>query len=199
MVGGVGSAFIRKHELTRTDKEDDRTRHILTLDAHAESVILTVRDTLALGHLLGDLAEAEPRYAFTDPGGVTHRVWHVADPRPFVHAFEGIPCAYVADGHHRCAGAWRAAAERRAANPAHRGDEEYTWFPAVIFPASQLHVLPYHRVVRDLNGRTATEFLTQLGSVGRVLPCPDPSALPPGSIGAYVGGQWHLVAFDPAS
>ena len=147
--------IIRKHENTRPDKEDDRTRHVLTLHANAEPVFLTYRDRPEIDQLTETLTRAVPLYDFTAPDGVRHTVWRMAEPGPFLDAFRSVPHAYVADGHHRSASAWRAGRELRNA-PAHRrGDGEYNWFLAVLFPAEQLRILPYNRVVRDLAGQSA--------------------------------------------
>jgi uncharacterized protein (DUF1015 family) len=115
-----------------------------------------------------------------------------------VAAFGEIPVAYVADGHHRCASAWRAGVERRAANRSPTGDEEYNWFLAVVFPAGGLRIMPYHRVVRDLNGQTPAQVLERLGQTGRLTPTRDPNPSRPGSFGIYLGGQWYRLELDPA-
>jgi uncharacterized protein (DUF1015 family) len=190
---------IRKHEKTRRDKEDDRTRHVLTLNANAEPVFLTVRDDPGLARLIADGVRSEPLYDFTAPDGVRHRVWRVADPDAFTGAFGRIPLCYVADGHHRCASAWRAGIERRAANPGHTGEEEYNWFLAVLFPAGGLRIMPYHRVIRDLNGQSPERVLARLQEVGRLSPVADPGPPHPGSFGIYLGGRWYLLELDPAS
>lgn len=190
---------ILKHEKTRRDKEDDRTRHVLTLNAHAEPVFLTVRDTPELTELLASGTRKAPLYDFTAPDGVRHRVWQAADPAPYLAAFRAIPAAYVADGHHRCASAWRAGVERRQANPSHTGTEEYNWFPAVLFPASQLRILPYHRVVKDLHGQSPSAFLERLAAVGTVAPTDEPQPTAPGSFGVYLDGRWHRLTLDPAT
>src|SRR5689334_20768167 len=159
---------IRKHEKTRKDKEDDRTRHVLTLNAHAEPVFLTYRAQAGIDRLSAASAAGVPLYDFTAPDGVRHMVWRVADPGPWVAAFAEVPLAYVADGHHRSASAWRAARERRAANGRHTGDEEYNWFLAVLFPADELGILPYNRVVKDLNGLDGAELRARLAALGRL-------------------------------
>ena len=187
---------IRKHEKTRPDKEDDRTRHVLTLEAHAEPVFLTYRGRPQIDVLSEAGAQGPPLYDFTAPDGVRHTVWRVADPAPWVEAFRAVPHAYVADGHHRSASAWRAGKERRAANPKHRGNEEYNWFLAVLFPADQLTILPYNRVVRDLGGKSPVEVLQALRLVGRVTPTNDPRPPRPGSFCVYLAGAWHLVELD---
>ena len=191
--------IIRKHEKTRKDKEDDRTRHVLTLNANAEPVFLTYRPRPELDALTRAGVEGAPLYDFTAPDGVRHTVWRVSDPAAWVQAFCAVPLAYVADGHHRSASAWRAGKERKAANPAHRGDEEYNWFLAVLFPADQLRILPYNRVVRDLNGLTPTGFAERLGGLGRLEPASDPAPDAPGSFGLFFDGRWHRLTLDPRS
>ena len=193
-----GRDVIRKHEKTRQDKEDDRTRHVLTLNAHAEPVFLTYRDQAAIDRMAAGEMAGPPLYDFTSDDGVRHTVWRVAETAPWIAAFGGVPVAYVADGHHRSASAWRAGLERRAANPGHTGDEEYNWFLAVLFPASQLRILPYNRLVRDLNGLTPAGFLERLATVGRVTATKNPVPERPGTMAFFVGGGWHLLEVDPA-
>jgi uncharacterized protein (DUF1015 family) len=187
---------IRKHEKTRQDKEDDRTRHVVTLNAHAEPVFLTYQGSGAVEKLTERVLTSRPLYDFTAADGVRHTVWRVADPAPWVDAFRRVPCAYVADGHHRCASAWRAGKERRSANPRHRGDEEYNWFLAVLFPAGELAILPYNRVVRDLAGKSPAEVLRELSRVGRVTSTTQPRPQRPGSFCCYLAGSWHLLELD---
>jgi uncharacterized protein (DUF1015 family) len=191
--------IIRKHEKTRPDKEDDRTRHVVTLNAHAEPVFLTYRENGAVDKLAERVLTSSPLYDFTAADGVRHTVWQVADPAPWVEAFRGVACAYVADGHHRCASAWRAGKERRSANPRHHGDEEYNWFLAALFPAGQLAILPYNRVVRDLAAKSPTEVLRELSRVGRVTATAQPTPLRPGSFCFYLEGSWHLLELDEQS
>jgi uncharacterized protein (DUF1015 family) len=187
---------IRKHEKTRQDKEDDRTRHVLTLNANAEPVFLTYADRPEIDALVAPVVATAPLYDFTAPDGVRHTVWQVADPAPLVRAFGGVPHSYVADGHHRSASAWRAGKERRGKNPGHQGNEEYNWFLAVLFPASQLRIMAYNRVVRDLNGKTPAEFLAALGRVGQVTPTADPVPPRAGVCCVYLDHCWHRLAFD---
>jgi uncharacterized protein (DUF1015 family) len=130
---------------------------------------------------------------------VRHTVWRATGVPIYVEAFGTIPCAYVADGHHRSASAWRAAAERRAADPRRGGGAGHEWFPAALFPASQLRILAYNRVVRDLQGRTPAEVLTALARVGRLAPTDDPAPSRPGSFGVYLGGRWYRLELDEAS
>jgi uncharacterized protein (DUF1015 family) len=190
---------IRKHEKTRKDKEDDRTRHVLTLNANAEPVFLTYRPLAELDALSTSAAAGAPLYDFTAPDGVRHTVWRVADPEAWVRAFCTVPVAYVADGHHRSASAWRAGKERKAANPYHRGDEEYNWFLAVLFPSNQLRILPYNRLVKDLNGLTPAAFAEQLRRLGRLERTAEPSPSAPASFGLYFDGAWQRLTLDERS
>ncbi|MEO8450836.1 MAG: DUF1015 family protein [Gemmatimonadota bacterium] len=190
--------LIKKHERTRKDKEDDRTRHVLTLRANAEPVFLTYEGQPYIERLNKDIMAGKPLYDFTSADGVRQRVWRVTDSSAYVDSFRRIPHFYVADGHHRCASAWRAGRERRDANPNHTGKEEYNWFLAVLFPTNQLAILPYNRAVRDLNGMTPVQFLARLPEVGRVSPAH--SAVRPekaGVIGVYVDRHWYRLEIDP--
>jgi uncharacterized protein (DUF1015 family) len=190
---------IRKHENTRKDKEDDRTRHILTLNAHPEPVLLTYAGQPFIAQMNHKVLSEQPLYDVTAPDGVRHRVWRVADQGGYADAFRRVAVVYVADGHHRCASALRAAVERRAANPQPTGNEEYNWFLAVLFPASQLQILAYNRVVRDLKGITPAEFLDALARVGTVKPSAAPVPVEPASFGVFLGDDWYRLTLDPAS
>jgi uncharacterized protein (DUF1015 family) len=190
---------IRKHERARKDKEDDRTRHVLTLNAHAEPVLLAYRPRAGLERLSAAATAAPPLYDFTAPDGVRHTVWRVADPGRWLEAFAEVPVAYVADGHHRSASAWRAGRERRAANGRHTGDEEYNWFLAVLFPANELRILPYNRLVKDLNGLTAARLRARLAALGRLETTDDPAPPAPGSFCFFVDDAWMRLTLDPAS
>jgi uncharacterized protein (DUF1015 family) len=189
---------IRKHERTRPDKEDDRTRHILTLEAHAEPVLFAYRGSAEVDRLVAAAVKEPPLYDLTTADGVHHTVWKAPDAAALVDAFARVPCAYVADGHHRSAGARRAAAERRGRDP-HGADAEHEWFPAALCPADQLAILPYHRLVRDLGGLTAAEVLARLGRAGRL--SPSAGAAPPraGSFCIYLERRWHLLELAPDS
>jgi uncharacterized protein (DUF1015 family) len=190
---------IRKHEKTRKDKEDDRTRHVLTLAAHAEPVFLAYRPVEVVDGLVAQAIQAAPLYDFVAPDGVRHTLWKVAPADSLVRAFTAVPLAYVADGHHRSASAWRAGRERRAANPQHTGEEEYNWFLAVLFPSDQLRILPYNRVVKDLNGLTPAQFVERLGALGTAERTTDPVPPVAGSFCAYLAGGWWRVTIDPAT
>ena len=191
--------IIKKHEKTRRDKEDDRTRLIGTLSADTGPVFLTYRDDARIDALVSAAQESAPLYDFTAPDGIAHTVWRVAGGGEFIEAFGKVPCSYVADGHHRTASAARVGRERREGNPAHTGDEEYNWFLAVLFPASQLQILPYNRAVKDLNGRTKEEFLAAVG--GAFFMQPNSHSTPSASrdIQMYLGGAWSRLAWKPAA
>ncbi|MDR1192424.1 MAG: DUF1015 family protein [Verrucomicrobiales bacterium] len=182
---------IKKHEKTRRDKEDDRARITHELSANPEPVFLTYRDAPEIDALVAATVSGAPLYDFTAPDGVQHTVWRVADGDAFVSAFAKVPRGYVADGHHRSASAARVGRERRAANPAHTGGEDYNWFLATIFPASQLRVLPYHRVVADLNGLTAGGFLEKVRAIFTVSENAAPSPSAPTNVSMYLGGKWY--------
>ncbi len=189
---------IRKHEKTRQDKEDDRTRHVLTLNANAEPVFLTYRGHADIEALVEPLLQTQPLYDFTAPDGVRHTVWQVPAAIGLVEAFRRVPYAYVADGHHRSASAWRAGKEIRARPPQHRGAGEYNWFLAVLFPADQLRILPYNRVVRDLNDLGWSGVLARLAHIGRVWPTEDPHPPRPGTFCFYLKGAWYVLELDEA-
>ncbi len=163
---------IRKHERTRRDKEDDRTRHVVEMRCQAEPIFLCHRDNAELEALVADVVRDEPLYDFVAADGVRHTLWRVPWPEAFVHAFRGISPLYVADGHHRSASASRARAHFRDLNPAHSGREEYNRVLATVFPAGQLRILPYNRVVLDLGGRTVDAFLAEIDEARAADPSP---------------------------
>jgi uncharacterized protein (DUF1015 family) len=200
-IDDYGNDIIKKHEKTRQVKEDDRTRLVDALSAHTGPIFLTYKDKAEIdARVAGILTTDEPVFDFTAPDGIVHRVWRVTDPEPFVAAFAGVDTAYVADGHHRSASAWRVGTERRAKNPSHNGTEDYNWFLGVLFPGSQLKILPYNRIVRDLNGLTETHFLNAVRAAGfNVTPTTEPSPAAPGTIHALLGGKWHALSWDAAA
>ena len=140
-----------------------------------------------------------PLYDFVTSDQVRQRVWRVEQTDGYTEAFRQMAACYVADGHHRCASAWRAAMALRAANPGHRGDEEYNWFLAVLFPSDQLRILSYNRVVKDLNGLSPKDFLARLGSIGRLSAAASPCPGTPGSFGVFAEGTWYRLVLDPHS
>jgi uncharacterized protein (DUF1015 family) len=185
--------IIRKHEKTRQDKEDDRTRHVLTLMANAEPVFLTYRGREEIDRLIEPVLETTPLYDFVAPDGVRHTVWEMPQPERLIAAFRPVPHAYVADGHHRSASAWRAGKELRAGTGRQHGDGEHDWFLAVLFPAEQLRILPYNRVVRDLAGLDAAGVLARMAKVGKVTPTDDAAPRRSGEICFYLAGRWYRL------
>ena len=190
--------IIKKHEKTRRDKEDDRTRLIGTLSADTGPVFLTYRDSATIDALVADTLKTAPLYDFTAPDGIAHTVWRVAGGEAFVEQFRNVPVAYVADGHHRTASACRVGRERREANPAHTGNEDYNWFLAVLFPASQLQILPYNRAVKDLHGHTKDTLLEAVSRVFTLRHGGTPSPARPGEIRMYLDGVWYDLSWRPA-
>jgi uncharacterized protein (DUF1015 family) len=157
---------IKKHELTRPDKEEDRRNHIRVTNFNAEPVFFAYPDHPELNRIAGEVINAEPEYDFTTGDGVGHHFWVISDQAVIgriVNIFANeIPETYVADGHHRTAAAALVGNERRQNNPEHKGDEEYNFFLAVHFPASQLTIIDYNRLVKDVNGYSTPEFLSML-------------------------------------
>jgi uncharacterized protein (DUF1015 family) len=195
VVGGVRvddyeTGLIRKHETTRPDKEADRTRHLLALDAQAEPVLLAYRGRPEIDRLVGQTLTAPRLDDFTTADGVAHTVWRVPDAAPYVTAFASIQAAYVADGHHRSAAAARAAETLRAESSRPRADRVYEWLLAVLVPAAQLRILPYNRVIRDIGGRPSHKFLAELSTWGPVRPTLDPVPPEPGVFCFYLARRW---------
>ena len=161
------NGVIKKHELTRRDKEEDRMKHVRVNDANLEPVFFAYPDNAVLDELVARISSGEPEYDFIAPiDGFRHQFWLVSkaeDIETITQTFARIPYLYIADGHHRSAAAALVGAEKARLNPAHRGDEEYNYFMAVCFPASQLTILDYNRVVKDLAGMTGEAFLEALG------------------------------------
>lgn len=156
---------IKKHELTRKEKEDDRMIHVRIQNANIEPVFFSYPDNATIDAIVRDVTAGEPEYDFIAGDGFGHRFWIIDDDatiEKITGIFRDIPAFYVADGHHRTAAAARVCAEKRTENPGHTGDEEYNFFLAVAFPESQLTIIDYNRVVRDLNGLTPAEFLQAL-------------------------------------
>jgi uncharacterized protein (DUF1015 family) len=183
--------LIKKHEKTRRDKEDDRTKLIDTISANTGPVFLTYRDERAVDALVERYQAGSPLYDFMAPDGIQHTLWRIPDGQDLVEQFVKVPVSYVADGHHRTASAARVGKERRLANPAHSGEENYNWFLTVLFPASQLRILPYNRAVHDLNGYSPSEFLAAVKEHFEVVENADPEPVQPGRVSMYLDGSWY--------
>lgn len=166
LVDDYMSGVIKKHELTRRDKEEDRMKHVRVCDANMEPVFFAYPDNVTLDNLLKRYAATKPEYDFVAPiDGFRHQFWVVSEKKDIdiiTEEFRKMPNLYIADGHHRSAAAALVGDEKRKMNANHKGNEEYNYFMAVCFPASQLTILDYNRVVKDLNGMTSQEFLKAL-------------------------------------
>ncbi len=183
--------LIKKHEKTRKDKEDDRTRLIDTLGANTGPVFLTYRDEAAVTALVNAKTQEMPLHDFTAPDGIKHTVWCVAGGEQWIKAFGKVPVTYIADGHHRAASAARVARLRRERNPQHAGAEDYNWFLCVLFPASELKILPYNRIVFNLNGHTPDEFLAKVKAKFGLVENASPTPTAVGDVSMYLGGKWY--------
>ncbi|MCH7516875.1 MAG: DUF1015 domain-containing protein, partial [Bacteroidetes bacterium] len=191
---------ILKHEKTRKVKEDDRTNHIITTNAQTGIVFLTYRGVDEINNFVNKtIADTEPLYDFTAPDGIQHTVWIMPDDynELLMNEFAKIDKLYVADGHHRAKSASRAREEKRKANPNHTGKEEYNYFIAVIFPGEQLHIMPYNRIVFDLNGTHNEEFLNKVSEKFEVQKSDQKEPKEKNTFCMYLDGKWyHLKARD---
>lgn len=160
------NGVIKKHELTRRDKEEDRMKHVRINNANIEPVFFAYPDHAELDAIVARITAGEPEYDFVAPDGFGHHFWVINDRKDIdriTELFAGIPYLYIADGHHRTAAAALVGAEKAKQNPHHNGTEEYNYFLAVCFPGSQLNIIDYNRVVKDLNGLSVEEFLNKVG------------------------------------
>lgn len=193
------SGVIKKHELTRRDKEEDRMKHVRVNNANIEPVFFAYPDNEVLNSLIMRYAATAPEYDFIAPvDGFRHRFWVIADDADIAtvtEEFAKMPALYIADGHHRSAAAALVGAEKARQNPDHRGDEEYNYFMAVCFQASQLTILDYNRVVKDLNGMSSEEFLAALAKnfvvEDKGTECYKPQRLHEFSL--YLDGRWYSL------
>lgn len=193
------SGVIKKHELTRRDKEEDRMKHVRVNNANIEPVFFAYPDNEVLNSLIMRYAATAPEYDFIAPvDGFRHRFWVIADDADIAtvtEEFAKMPALYIADGHHRSAAAALVGAEKARQNPDHRGDEEYNYFMAVCFQASQLTILDYNRVVKDLNGMSLEEFLAALAKnfvvEDKGTECYKPQRLHEFSL--YLDGRWYSL------
>ena len=190
--------LILKHEKTRKSKEDDRTRHVLALNANAGPVFLTYRGEDKINQMVAKAITAAPLYDFTAVDGIQHTVWRIETPQPFVDALTAVPYFYIADGHHRAASAWRAGKELRQRQPGGgTGQEECNWFLSVLFPSEQLRILAYNRVLKDTNGHTVSEILEKLDSLGDLEQTTNPDPDAPGSFCFLIDHRWWKLTIPP--
>jgi uncharacterized protein (DUF1015 family) len=192
-VDDYDAGLIKKHEKTRKDKEDDRTRLIDTLGANTGPVFLTYRDEVSVTALVEARVKEAPLHDFTASDGIRHTVWRIAGGEDWIRAFGRVPVTYIADGHHRAASAARVARLRREHNPRHNGTEDYNWFLCVLFPASELKILPYNRIVFDLNQHTPADFLARVKATFGLVENAPPSPTAVGQVSMYLGGKWHAL------
>ena len=195
---------IKKHELTRRDKEEDRMKHVRINNANVEPVFFAFPDNAVLQEIITRVTAGEPEYDFTAPDGFGHHFWVIDDDatiKAITEEFANIPYLYIADGHHRTAAAALVGAEKARKNPHHTGNEEYNYFLAVAFPASHLNIIDYNRVVKDLNGLTPEEFL---GKLKEHFTVDDkgteeyrPAALHNFSL--YLGTHWYSLTAKPGT
>jgi uncharacterized protein (DUF1015 family) len=191
------NSTIRKHERTRRDKEDDRTRHMLMLRAQTGPVFLTYRARPEIDSQVSAAIGAEPLYDLTAPDGVRHTIWRLAETEALVNSFGAVPLLYIADGHHRAASASRARAELKEQSFAHTGNEDYNYFLTVIFPDTQVQILAYNRTVKDLNGLSPEEFLDAIREQFTVSDNASPEPPKRGHWSMYLGGKWYGLQLSP--
>lgn len=189
---------IKKHELTRKEKEDDRMIHVRIQNANLEPVFFAYRDNAELNSIVAEVVKGAPEYDFVAEDGFGHKMWPITCDKTIARIteiFASIPAFYVADGHHRTAAAARVGAEKKAQNPNHTGREEYNYFMAVVFPESQLHIIDYNRVVKDLNGASAEEFVGKLGEFFEVVKKGKEIYHPTGlhNFSMYLKGEWYSL------
>jgi len=192
---------IRKHEFTRPDKEDDRVHQIDALNAQTGPVFLTYKQNARIDALVARVAADAPEVDVTADDGVRHTLWVLREPagiETITQTFDAMDNLYIADGHHRSAAASRVAATRKAANPQHTGNEAYNYFLAVIFPDNQMQILDYNRVVKDLNGHSVEELVTEIAEAFTVevetAPVKPARAR---EFGMYLDGRWYRLHIDP--
>lgn len=195
---------IKKHELTRKDKEDDRMVHVKIQNANIEPVFFAYKDNSQLNEIVSRTVAAAPEYSFTDENGFGHSFWVIDDDATIERITDiftnKVNAFYVADGHHRTAAAARVGAEKRSGNAAHTGDEEYNYFMAVCFPETQLKIIDYNRVVKDLNGLTPEQFLSALEEDFTVSPYEGEGECHPSHLhnfSMYLGGKWYSMETKP--
>jgi uncharacterized protein (DUF1015 family) len=193
------NGIIKKHELTRKDKEEDRMKHVRITNANMEPVFFTYRAVPEIDRIISDFVKSnQPEYDFTSVDGIGHHFWVIKDSKiigRIVELFRAVPYTYVADGHHRTAAAALVGNEKKRNNPSHSGKEEYNFFLAVHFPDNQLSIIDYNRVVKDLNGLSAQDFLLKLEKIFMIEPKGKEIYKPERihNFGMYLEGKWYSL------
>jgi uncharacterized protein (DUF1015 family) len=194
--------IIKKHELTRKDKEEDRRNHVRITNSHSGPIFITYRDNAEIDSIILKITNKPPENDHVAIDGIRHQTWVINDRgtiEKVTSIFQTIPCLYIADGHHRSAAASTVGRERAKANPKHRGDEEYNFFLAVYFPSSQLRILDYNRVAKDLNGLTKEELFKKLKQNFSIVEASAPvKPAKKGDFGMYIEDKWHTLSAGPA-
>ncbi|MBO7213844.1 MAG: DUF1015 domain-containing protein, partial [Rikenellaceae bacterium] len=198
------SGAIKKHELTRKEKEDDRMIHVRIQNANIEPVFFTYPANAEIDAMVAEVVKGAPEYDFVSDEGFGHQFWVIKDRKMIdriTEIFAEIPAMYVADGHHRTAAAARVGEEKKAANPNHTGDEEYCFFLSVIFPDNQLKIIDYNRVLKDLNGLTKEEVIEKLGKNFDVQEMGTEIYEPSGlhNFSMYIDGKWYSFTAKPGT
>lgn len=190
------NGLIKKHEKTRPDKVEDRTRHILTLRAQTGLVFFAFRHTAKIHDLISEGTKSEPLYDFVSEQNVRHQIWKIICADDLIEAFAEVPALYIADGHHRVEAANQARKILREANPHHTGTEDYNYVAAGIFPDTDLKILAYNRIVKDLNGFGENKFLEKLEQNFVVAETENPIPERRGEVCFYLAGKWRKASFS---
>ncbi len=190
--------LIKKHEFTRKDKEDDRTRHVYVTMANTGPVFLTYKSQPSIDRMFSEIEKNKPEYDFTTADGIRHIMWTIGNSdyiSKIEKEFLSIPVMYVADGHHRSASAMRVREMMKVANPNHTGDEEYNFFLAVIFPHDQMNIMAYNRVVKTLNGNTSEDFMKKISEKFSIEPAGNDVPYPQSkhTFGMYLDGKGYIL------
>lgn len=189
------AGLIKKHERTHPEKVKDRTDHLLAVRAQTGLILLSFRGTDEISALISEAVTSQPLYDFCCEGGVQHTFWRIDDTQAWIEAFQQVPSLYIADGHHRVESAERARNELREGNATHTGTEEYNYVLAGVFPAEDLRILAYNRVVTELNGLNDEEFLQRVAENFIVTETVENVPSGPGQVCMYLSGKWYMLRF----
>lgn len=202
-IDDYAGGIIKKHENTREEKELDRIRHVDTTDAQTGPIFLAYRSKEAINRIVAEVTAASPLYDFTADDGISHKVWRIAEPKTvgeIEEAFLNIPATYIADGHHRAASAVKVGLKRREENPGYTGEEPFNFFLSVLFPDDQLMIMPYNRVVKDLNGLSEEDYLNKVEEsfVVEVIGKEAYAPADKGTFGMYLNQKWYRLTIKEA-